>query len=91
MQSISRAQARELIENDEDVTVVEVLDEKYFSKFHLPNAENVPLDDSFTERIQKVVPNLEQPVLMYCMDADCKASPMAARLMTELGYTTVYD
>lgn len=91
MQTISRSQARDLIDNRENVTVVEVLDEKYFNKFHLPGAENVPLDDSFAENIRKVAPNLEDPVLLYCLDADCQASPRAARLMEELGYTAVYD
>ncbi|REJ94962.1 MAG: rhodanese-like domain-containing protein [Planctomycetota bacterium] len=91
MQAISRAEARDLIQNEEDLTVVETLDEEYFNKFHLPGARNVPLNDSFDENIQEVAPDRDAPVLVYCMNTDCEASAKAARRMEELGYTTVYD
>ena len=64
---------------------------KYFNKFHLPDAHNVPLNDSFTENIQRVAPDLDAPVLVYCMDADGQASAKAAGMMEEIGYTQVFD
>jgi len=91
MQTISRRQVQNLIENRNDLTIIDVLDEESFCNFHLPGAHNIPLDDSFGEAIEKVVPEKNAPVLVYCMDADCDASPKAARKLEELGYSEVYD
>jgi len=75
----------------DDLTVVEVLDEKSFRKFHLPGARNVPLDDNFAENSRQVAPDRKAPVLVYCMDTECGASARAAQLLEELGYSEVYD
>lgn len=91
MQTISRQETQELIENRDDLTVVEVLDEEYFQKFHLPGAQNVPLDDSFADKIREVAPEKDAPVLVYCLDAECQASSKAAKKLESLGYTNVYD
>lgn len=91
MHTISREQARDLIDHEENLTVVEALPEKYYNKFHLPGAQNVPLDDSFTESIQSIAPDLSAPVLVYCMDTECDAATKAAAIMEELGYTRIYD
>jgi rhodanese-related sulfurtransferase len=91
MKTISRNQARELIDNRDDLTVVEVLGEEYFNKFHLPGAHHVPLDESFAENIQAVAPDPSRPVLVYCLDTECDAAPRAARKMEQLGYTRVFD
>lgn len=91
MQTISRMEAKQLIEGEQDVAVIEVLDEEYFAKFHLPGARNVPLDEEFDQHIQEVVPDKSQAVLVYCHDSECDASPKAASRMEELGYQQVYD
>ena len=90
MQTISRDELSARLENN-NVTVVEVLDPKYYRKFHLPGAINVPLGDDFDERVQKAVPDKDAPVVVYCMDTDCDASPKAAQRMETLGYTQVFD
>jgi rhodanese-related sulfurtransferase len=91
METVSRQRAKELIDQREDLTVVETLDEKYFRKFHLPGAQSVPFSNGFDERIQSVAPDKAAPILVYCMDADCESSAKAARRLVELGYAEVYD
>ena len=93
METISREQALEMVKDQElkHVTVVEALGPEDYAKFHLPGAKNVPFDDQFDQNIQKAAPNKSQPVLVYCMDSECKASPRAAQRMDELGYSRVYD
>lgn len=91
MQTISRQKAQEFVQNRDDVAVIEVLDEKNFEKFHLPGARNVPLDENFTEKIEQAVPDKKTPVMVYCLDSECSASPKAAQQMEEIGYTDVYD
>jgi rhodanese-related sulfurtransferase len=90
MQTITRHELNERLAND-GLTLVEVLGSKYFRKFHLPGAINVPLDGDFDEQIQKAVPDKNSLVVVYCMDADCQASPKAGRRMEELGYRRVFD
>lgn len=91
MQSLSREQTRNLINDRDDLTIVETLDERCFDKYHLPGARNVPLDDSFEANIQSVAPEKSAPVLVYCMDAECNASSKAAKILEGLGYTEVYE
>ncbi|HSR54967.1 MAG TPA: rhodanese-like domain-containing protein [Alphaproteobacteria bacterium] len=90
MENITRERLQEMMDS-EDVTLVEVLDEEYFRKFHLPDAINVPLSGNFEEEIQNAVPDKSAPVVVYCMDEDCDASPEAARRMEDLGYENVFD
>lgn len=91
MQTISREQAKELIDQRDGLFVIETLDEKYFRKFHLPGAHNVPLDDSFGQNVAELAPDKSAPILVYCMDAECEASSKAARKLEDLGYKEVYD
>ena len=90
MKTITREQLNERLAND-GIPVVEVLAPEYYHKFHLPGAINVPLGDDFDEQIQKAVPDTEQPVVVYCQNAECQASPKAAQRMEELGYRQVLD
>ncbi|MCA9108539.1 MAG: rhodanese-like domain-containing protein [Planctomycetaceae bacterium] len=88
---MSREEARQLIDERDDLVVVETLDEKYFRKFHLPGARNVPLNEGFEGNIADVAPETDTPILVYCMDAECEASSKAARKLEQLGYTEVFD
>lgn len=91
MQAIDRDTTRSMVEKDDGATVIEVLSQENFEKFHLPGAQNVPLDEKFDEKIQAAVPDKSQPVVLYCFDEECSASPKAAQRMDELGYQQVYD
>lgn len=91
MQEIDRNQVKEMIDNEGDLTIVEVLGEQQFNKFHLPGAINVPLGEDFDEKIQNTVSAKSSPVIVYCMDEACDASPKAAERMERLGYQQVYD
>lgn len=90
MTTIDREQLERMMEEDV-VTLVEVLDQSQYSKFHLPNAINVPLSGDFDREIQSAVPDKTHPVAVYCMDENCDASPKAAQRMEALGYERVYD
>lgn len=90
MITIDRDQTKKMMD-EKAVTVIEVLDQQYYDKFHLPGALNVPLSGDFDGKIQKAVPDKNEPVVVYCMDEECDASPKAAKRMDELGYERVYD
>lgn len=91
MQTISREQVKEKINSNDNVVVIETLDPKYYEKFHLPNAINIPLDERFDQQVQQKVPDKNTPVIVYCMDKECDASPKAAKRLEKLGYENVFD
>lgn len=90
MTAINRDEAQQMVDSGE-VKIIEVLPKDSFKDFHLPGAMNVPVGDDFEANIQKAVPDKHEPVLVYCLDEDCDASPKAAEKMEELGYDRVYD
>ena len=91
MKTVSRREAKDLIEERKNLTIVETLGAEYFRKFHLPDARNVPFENGFDEQIQTVAPDKASPILVYCLDSDCESSAKAARRLVELGYSEVYD
>lgn len=91
MQPIDRTTLKQWLDERRDVTLVEVLAPEKFREFHLPGAVNVPLGPEFAARIQETFPDRFRPIVVYCYDERCTASPEAARIMDELGYHKVYD
>ena len=92
MQTISRSELKRVISDPNDTAIViETLPEEKYNEFHLPGAVNVPPGENFDEEIQKVVPNRNRKVIVYCWDENCDASEKAAKQLMELGYTNVYD
>ncbi len=91
MKTISRDRLEEMRQARDDVTVVDVLGPDAYKEYHIPGAINVPVGDGFANRIQEAVPDKQKPVVVYCMDEACQASPKAALEMGRLGYQEVYD
>lgn len=91
MKTITREELKNKMDNEENLMIVEVLAPEYFKKFHLPGAINVPVNGDFEQQIQNSVPDKNQPVVVYCANRECPASPKAAKKMDELGYKEVYD
>ncbi len=91
MQTIDRRELQQKMRENPRLPVVEVLQPPEFEKYHLPNAINVPLGKDFDDRIQRAVPDKSTPVVVYCADLECDASPTAAKKMERLGYERVFD
>lgn len=91
MQSISREEVKRKLAQSENVALVEALPADSYAEFHLPGAINVPFAQGFSKQIQQQIPDKDQPVIVYCMNTECSASPKAVRQMEKLGYTHVFD
>lgn len=91
MHTIDRETLKLWLDEKRDLTLVEVLAPERFGEFHLPGAVNVPLGEDFEARIQEHFPDRFQPIVLYCYDHDCSASPKAGEKMDELGYRKIYD
>lgn len=91
MKIMTRDEVQQRMDSESNLALVEVLSRQQYEIFHLPGAINVPLDESFDANIQKAVPDKERPVIVYCANTSCDASPQAAKRMEKLGYTNVSD
>ena len=86
---ITREQLTEKLDR-EDVVLVEALPPRYFDDLHLPRAINIPHDE--VDRLAPtMLPDLNAHVVVYCSNAACQNSTIAARRLTELGYRNVFD
>jgi rhodanese-related sulfurtransferase len=70
--------------------VVEALPPMYYVEAHLPGAINLPHD-----RVDELAPRLltdqDAEIVVYCSNAACQNSTIAATRLTQLGYTSVFD
>lgn len=70
-------------------TVVEALPREYYDQGHLPGALHMP-HDQVDELAPQLLTDKSAPVVVYCANAACKNSSIAATRLEELGYTNVY-
>ena len=91
LSTISTDRTQELLDRD-DAWVINVLDPKYYRKSHIPGSLNIPIGaDDFLGRVASEVPDRDSTIVVYCAGPDCNASPRAARLLMEAGYSDVHD
>ncbi len=91
MQCITRRELQSLLDTAENVVLVEVIGPNTYRDYHLPGAIRIPVDDNFEQEIRAAIPDNSTPVVVYCLNHACKASPKAARRLDQLGYRNVYD
>ena len=76
----------------QDVNVINVLGEEQFKEKHIPGSRNVPMDrDDFVEKVSDLVGYKKSPVVVYCADKSCNASPKAAKKLEQAGFGSVFD
>ena len=87
---LSRSELKTWLDQEKDLTLIEVLPQESFREFHIPGAINIP-GDQLRNRIAEVAPNKDKTVVVYCASPSCTASDRAAELLVEMGYTDVHD
>lgn len=90
MQTITLEELRAKLETGEELVLLEALPREYYEEGHLPGALNLPLD-RLEELAPRLVPDRDAQVVVYCKDAPCPNSDLAARRLRRLGYTNVRD
>ena len=88
-QDISRSEVQQMYA-DRCVHLVDVSPAKAYRACHLPAAINIPIESEFDEQVQRRLPHKHLHVVVYSLDAECRASPIAALRMRALGYAHVY-
>ncbi len=86
---ITRDEVKEAVDNGTAI-LVEALPREHYDKEHLPGALNLP-HDRVDELVSSVLPDKDATVIVYCANGPCANSGIAARRLTDLGYTDVAD
>mgnify|MGYP006289300003 FL=1 len=87
--TITADELKEAFQSERPPIVVNVLGRDAHEAKHVPGSINVPLDD--IEQVEALVTNTDAPIVVYCANADCDASPQAAQQLEAMGYTNVTD
>ncbi|MFO7611354.1 MAG: rhodanese-like domain-containing protein [Clostridia bacterium] len=69
-------------------TVIDVRTITEYSESHIPDSYNVPLDE-IGLGIDRITADRDAVILVYCKSGN--RSKVAARMLSEMGYTNVYD
>lgn len=77
------------LEGDHPPVLINTLPHDAYKARHIPGSISVPTDN--IEKVEALVPNKDEYIVVYCANADCDASPTAAQKLAELGYTNVVD
>lgn len=89
-QMITREQIKERLDSRTPTTIIEALPQSYFDTGHLPGAINLPHDE-VREKAPQMLPDKDAFIVVYCANAECRNSAMAAETLRHLGYTQVHE
>lgn len=87
--TISADELKRRLASERPPVLINTLPREAHQARHVPGSVNVPTDD--IEQVETLVPNKDEPIVVYCANADCEASPTAAQKLEEMGYTDVVD
>ena len=86
--TISREELKAQLGRGDSPVIVEALPLKYYRHSHLPGALHLP-HDQVRERAEQLFVSKDEPIVVYCANAQCRNSHIAAAELERLGYTDV--
>jgi len=86
---ISPQLAKQMMDSQEVVTIVDVRTQGEYDQGHIRNAILIPNETITTEEKPELLPDKEATILVYCRSGS--RSAQAARKLVALGYTNIYD
>jgi len=87
--TISADDLKGKLEGEHPPVLINTLPRKAHAATHIPGSVNVPMDE--IDRMEALVPNKDEPVVVYCANAGCDVSLKAAHALEDKGYTNVID
>ena len=85
---ISPAEVKKRLNAGEKVFLIDVRTPKEYTEKHIPKSLSLPLDRLHQEVTQKI-PDKATPVFVYCLTG--RRSANGVKILTELGYSNVYN
>ncbi len=89
MKTITAEDLAARLDDDQPIRLIDVLDRNHYRTVHLPQAENIPVDELSEQAPQRL--RRDETIVVYCSDLQCPKSPRAAAALEDLGYRDVYD
>ena len=86
---VSPQLAKQMMDSNEDVTIVDVRTQGEYDGGHIRNAILLPNESITTKERPVLLPDTEATILVYCRSGN--RSAQAARKLVSLGYMNVYD
>lgn len=78
-----------MLNSDEHPVLINALSKESYIARRIPGSINIPVENA--DLIERVVPDKDQSIVVYCANADCNASPTLANILIEKGYSKVWD
>ena len=88
MRTIARDELSSLLDSASPPLLLEALSAKHFDDWHLPGARNLPLE-AVEALAPRVAPDKSAAIVVYCANAACQNSHVAAGRLAQLGYADV--
>lgn len=86
--TITAAQAKEMMDENSDVIILDVRTEEEFATGHIKRAILIS-DTDITEKAENTLTDKEASILVYCRSG--RRSALASKDLAKLGYTNIYD
>jgi rhodanese-related sulfurtransferase len=85
---ITAQEAKEIMDSEENVAIVDVRTAQEYAEGHIPDAILIP-GTQIRDLAPTLLPDLDQTILVYCRSGN--RSETAARILIDMGYTDVMD
>ncbi len=86
-QDITREELKAKLDRRDDFVLVDALSAEHYESSHLPGAINLPYE--FVDEAERVLPDKDAEIIVYCMNTEYEASTEEARELTQMGYRNV--
>ena len=87
-EQISQEQAKEMMEKDDGLVIVDVRRQDEYDAGHIPGAILIP-NESIDKEQPEELPDLNQVILIYCRSGN--RSKQAAQKLFDMGYRNIYE
>jgi len=87
--TIEREELKRRLQEDDDLVLIEVLSEREYRRSHIKGAINIPFKEIAHRARDRFAP--DQPIVVYCADRQCRASPIAAEKLQHSGFRDVSE
>lgn len=86
--NITAAQAKEIMDSQENYIILDVRTQEEYEQMHIPGAILIP-NTEIEARAEEILTDKDQLILVYCRSG--RRSKLAAEILVELGYTNIRE
>lgn len=86
--NVSPEKAKEMIEENDNIIVLDVRTEEEFKEGHLEGAILLP-DNQISNKAESILPDKDAKIIVYCRSG--RRSAGASEALSQLGYSNVFD